>query len=146
MITLRDHDLRDGHMIPMTEYQKLRLVAILPVAFVLTVLNLFAYEAFLATWPKVAGGPDLSFLTYVIPAAGEAYAFHAACGYPIAPTDLTNRLALRQQNLRLAQVTNDLLHRKPLPRHSLIPSFERTQTPNSLTQHPDPVKGVGRSS
>jgi hypothetical protein len=69
-------------MIPMTEYRKLHLIAILPVAFVLMVLNLFVYEAFLATWPKLAEGPDLSFLTYVIPAAGEAYAFHAACGYP----------------------------------------------------------------
>ncbi|WP_193368318.1 hypothetical protein [Pelagibius marinus] len=82
MITLRNHDLLDGQMIPMTEYRKLRLIAIIPVAFVLMVLNLIAYEAFLTAWPKVTEGPDLSFLTYVLPAAGEAYTFHAACGYP----------------------------------------------------------------
>lgn len=82
MIALRDHDLRNGQMIPMTEYRKLRLFAILPVAFVLMVLNLFAYEAFLAAWPTVTEGPDLSFLTYILPAAGKAYTFHAACGYP----------------------------------------------------------------
>lgn len=64
------------------EYRKLRLIAIIPLAFVLMVFNLIAYEAFLAAWPEIAEGPDLSFLTYVLPAAGEAYTFHTACGYP----------------------------------------------------------------
>jgi len=35
--------------------------------------------------------------------------------------DFPDRLALRQQNLRLAQVIDDLFYRKPLPRHPFAP-------------------------
>jgi hypothetical protein len=64
------------------EYKRLRLLALIPVSIALTLLNLLVYAGFQSIWPAGSPGIDLSFLGYILPAAGKVYDFHAACGHP----------------------------------------------------------------
>jgi hypothetical protein len=79
MVSIQNYDPRKG---PMEERVQLRLLAFLPITIGLALLNLLVYGGFQLVWQWMPSHLDLSFLNYVIPAAGEVYTFHADCGYP----------------------------------------------------------------